>query len=60
MNNVNKNASVSEFSQGNDVNNHNSDYIVTKNSSGQRVGVAKGEFEVPDDFDEWGLGFGDI
>ncbi|MBP5260906.1 MAG: type II toxin-antitoxin system Phd/YefM family antitoxin [Clostridiales bacterium] len=25
-----------------------------------RIGVAKGEFEVPDDFDEWDVGFGDL
>jgi len=30
------------------------------NRSGQRLGVAKGAFEVPDDFDEWDIGFGDI
>lgn len=30
------------------------------NSSSKRFGVAKGEFEVPDDFDEWDVGFGDI
>ena len=25
-----------------------------------RIGVAKGKFEVPDDFDDWDMGFGEV
>ena len=26
--------------------------------AGKRIGVAKGKFEVPEDFDDWDMGFG--
>ena len=33
-------------------------YASTDSFSG-RIGVAEGLFEVPDDFDDWDMGFGD-
>ena len=33
--------------------------MVRSKLSGTRIGIAKGAFEVPEDFDDWDIGFGD-